>query len=141
LIGYIDASVLLRIVLQQPEPLEEWLDLHEAISSKLLRVECYRAIDRIWQLGLVTQRQLEMKTAVLETFLKRTELQDLDNEVLRVAAHPLPSHLTTLDALHLATAIVRRRTLPADAGRFVFATHDRALAKTARELHFEVIDA
>lgn len=139
MIGYIDASVLLRIVLQEPEPLAQWLDLDEAISSKLLRVECYRTLDRIWQLGLVTQQQLERKTTALETFLKRIELRDLDDEVLRVAAHPLPSHLATLDALHLATAIVHRKTLPADAGPFVLATHDRALAKAARELHFDVI--
>jgi hypothetical protein len=55
--------------------------------------------------------------------------------VLNRATEPLPTPLGTLDALHLATALVwrdRMGTAP------VVVTHDAALALAARAFGFEV---
>jgi hypothetical protein len=49
--------------------------------------------------------------------------------VLARAAHPLPTELGTLDAIHLATALLWREQRGDD---IVMATHDGALATAAR---------
>lgn len=58
----------------------------------------------------------------------------LSRTILERAADPFPTHVATLDALHLASAIELR----AVAGDLAFATHDSQLASAARALDFTV---
>ena len=63
------------------------------------------------------------------------ELSRVDGAVLERAAEPFPTLVRTLDAIHLATALVWRErmgVLP------VIATHDHALGLTARTFGFDV---
>lgn len=141
MIAYLDASVVLRVVLEAPEPLREWLQLQEGISSALLRVECYRTLERLWHNGELTDDELTRHRLQVETLIGRLRMLDVADDVLKLAADPLPTHLKTLDAIHLATAILFRRSPSAESQRILFATHDKLLARAARELHFEVIGA
>jgi hypothetical protein len=52
------------------------------------------------------------------------ELIELDAIVLDRAAQPMPTELGTLDAIHLASALLWRETTGED---LTMATHDRAL--------------
>jgi predicted nucleic acid-binding protein len=64
------------------------------------------------------------------------ERVDLSLAVLRRAAEPFPTPLGTLDALHLATAVLwgaQQDALPA------FATHDQQLGTAARALGMRVV--
>ena len=139
MIAYLDTSVVLRILLEQVAPLKEWEDLHAGVASALLRVECYRSLDRLWQQGLVAEEKLAAKSAAIDSLMKRLDLLDVDERVLTIASRPLPTPLGTLDALHLATAILYREGQPADERPIVFATHDLALARAAKAMHFDVI--
>lgn len=138
MIAYLDSSVVLRIVLGEPEPLPEWPDLENGISSALLRVECYRVLERLWHGGSIETEAVETKRREVETILSRLEVLPVHDEVLRLAAEPLPTHLPTLDALHLATALLYRRSPEARDEHVVFATHDKLLGKAARAMHFDV---
>jgi predicted nucleic acid-binding protein len=71
--------------------------------------------------------------------MKRLDLLELDERVLAIASRPLPTPLGTLDALHLATAIVYREEQSRGERPIFFATHDIALADAARAMHFDVI--
>ena len=51
MIAYLDASVLLRIILEQPMPLPEWPNLEGGVSSVLASIECHRTLDRLWTIG------------------------------------------------------------------------------------------
>ncbi len=64
------------------------------------------------------------------------ELVELDEVVLERAAQPMPTELGTLDALHLATAVLWRDMSSAD---LVMATHDAALGLAARAHGFAVV--
>lgn len=141
MIAYLDSSVILRIVLESPDPLREWPQLEDGVSSALTRVECYRAIEKLWHDRRVGDEAATRKRLELDTLLRRVAPLPLSDDVLRVAAQPLPTPLKTLDALHLATAILFRRSPDAASQHLLFATHDKQLAKAARELHFEVIGA
>ena len=58
--------------------------------------------------------------------------------MLARAAEPFRSPIGTLDAIHLATALLLRESSEED---FAFATHDAALAPAARSHGFQVLGA
>lgn len=138
MIAYVDASVLIRIVLRQRSPLEDWDDLTVGVSSTLLSVECHRAIDQLWHRGELDENDVAEKRELIDTFLTRLQLQPVDDVVFALASKPLPTPLATLDAIHLATALLYRAA-HREQGQIYFATHDHALARAARAMHFDVI--
>lgn len=141
MIAYIDASVLMRIVLNAPNPLREWPELREGISSQLLKTEALRTLDQLWHRGQLTEEELTIKRERLDAFLPHVDLLPLDENILNAAAMPLPTILGTLDAIHLATALRCRAAQLEDERPLLFATHDHQLARAARAMNFEVIGA
>lgn len=139
MIAYIDSSVLIRILLKHPNALREWSDVIIGVASTLLSVECCRALDQLRHRGEIDGAEVDDKRHTLTTFLTRLETLPLNSRVLEIASRPLPTSLATLDAIHLATALVYRESQPADERPVVFATHDRALAKAASALKFDVL--
>ena len=100
-----------------------------------MRLECLRTIDRARiQLGLDGREVALRREAVFEQ-LDAFELIPLDPVVLERAAEPFPTVVGTLDALHLASALVVRPELP----DLRFATHDQGLAVAARAMGFVVL--
>ena len=130
-----DTSVLLRVVLGEPGRLRNWKAITRPIASDLVRLECLRTIDRARiQLGLDGREVALRREAVFEQ-LDAFELIPLDPVVLERAAEPFPTVVGTLDALHLASALVVRPELP----DLRFATHDQGLAVAARAMGFVVL--
>lgn len=137
--AYIDASVLLRIILVEEHPLKEWPGLELGVSSHLMRVECHRTLHRLWLHHQLDDSEYEEKSAKTETMIHYLELLAIDDGVLARARAALPVALTTLDAIHLASAMLYRNSQPPDERPILFATHDVALARAARAMHFDVI--
>jgi len=140
-LAYVDSSVVLRIILEQPSPLAEWDQIDLAVSSTLLAVECHRSLDRYWREDRLSDSGLAAKRTETEVILRRFDSVLLDDAVLRAAAKPFPTLIRTLDALHLSSAIIYRTAQPPDERPIRFATHDVQLAGAARAMHFEVIGA
>jgi predicted nucleic acid-binding protein len=138
-IAYIDASVVLRLILKDQPVLAEWDDLELGVASPLLRVECRRTFDRLWHQGHLDEELLTAKQKEADVILERFIVVPLDEDVLAGASLSLPTILKTLDAIHLASAIHYRRAQPPDERALVMATHDGALAAAARAMRFDVI--
>jgi predicted nucleic acid-binding protein len=138
-IAYLDASVLLRIILEQPMPLPEWDQLEGGVSSVLASIECHRTLDRLWRIGDLSDEKLTMKRAETMTILNRLQSFAISDSVVDEARQPFPSVLGALDAIHLATALAYRRTQSEHERPILFATHDKQLARAAAALQFEVI--
>ena len=131
---YVDSSVLLRIVLGEPDRLRIWPTITNAVSSELIRLECLRTIDRARvRLGLEDARIAKYRADVLEAVDALT-LVALDSIVLERASEPFPTALGSLDAIHLASALLARDNL----GDLAFATHDDELGIAARATGFQV---
>lgn len=138
MIAYIDSSVLLRVVLSQPDRLPEWTNIQKAVTSALTEVECLRTLDRRLRQGLLDPEELADRRGLALRLLERMDRVDVSTGVLRRAADPFPTPLGTLDAIHLATAILWRE------GRTeapVLVTHDAQLATAARATGFETAGA
>jgi uncharacterized protein len=131
---YLDTSVVLRIVLGEPQPLRQWRSIDVAVTSELTRVEGLRTLDRARiRLRLSDSEIAERRADFLELF-SAFHLLGLDSRVLVRAAEPFPTTLGTLDALHLASALLLRQARP----ELAFATHDRELGEAARAEGFTV---
>jgi predicted nucleic acid-binding protein len=64
------------------------------------------------------------------------ELVEVDSNVLDRAAQPMPTELGTLDAIHLATALLWKELTRTE---LIMATHDTALALGAQAHGLPVI--
>jgi predicted nucleic acid-binding protein len=134
---YVDSSVLHRIVLGEPGRLRGWRTITRPFSSELLRLECLRTIDRARiRSGLADDEVAERRAAILE-HIETFDLIRLDPRVLERAAEPFPTVLGSLDAIHLASAVLARRDIP----DLALATHDVQLATAARAVGFRVLGA
>jgi predicted nucleic acid-binding protein len=137
-IAYVDSSVLLRLVLGQPPTLREWPEIESGVASALVEVECLRTLDRIRPVEAIADAEVALRRETILRLLRAMDVVELTAPVLGRAAQPLPTALGTLDALHLATALLWREGTGAD---LVMATHDGALALAARSFGFRVVGA
>ena len=135
---YLDSSVVLRVLLAEKKRLDTWGRWERAFASELLGLEVRRAIDRLRILGHLDQHAtaaLLQHTATIEDAIA---IAPLTRTILRRAALPMATPVRTLDAIHLATALVMRERSDAPV---IFATHDVRQAEAARALGFSAIGA
>ena len=135
MIAYIDTSALLRIVLREPGALDELRTYDGLVSSELIAVESARTIDRLRLRGSLTPEEAAARLRTVNEWLEAIDLVLLRTPVLSRASEPMAMPLGTLDALHLATALIwrdRMGSLP------TLATHDTALGLAAQAFGFEV---
>ena len=136
MIAYIDSSVLLRVVLGQPDKLAGWSDISRPVTSALTEVECLRTLDRRYRQGFLSDEELPQRRSLTLALLRRMEQVDITNTVLMRAANPFPTPLGTLDAIHLSTALLWNTS-----GRdpLVMATHDSQLQLAAQAMGLGVV--
>ena len=133
---YLDSSVVLRIVLGQPGTLAEWSTVGRCVASALVEVECLRALDRLRLTQRIPDEPLALGREAVYRLLASVHVVDVEPAILRRAAQPLPTSLATLDAIHLATAMMWQEE---NKSPIVMATHDSALALAARASGLAVI--
>ncbi|MDA2925220.1 PIN domain-containing protein [Acidobacteria bacterium AH-259-L09] len=127
--AYVESSVLLRKLLGEPDPLEEWTQAEVCVSSQLLRVECLRTLDRLRLRRLLDDEEMALRLEALHAAFESIHLIEVGPEVLDRAGQPFPTSLGTLDAIHLSSAILWQiyEKVP-----LILFTHDRELALAAR---------
>ena len=129
MIAYVDASVLLRVALRQPGALPEWREIRQGVSSALIATESLRTLDRLRLRAKLPDQEIASRRAKILELIASLELVEIDAVVLDRAAQPMPTEVGTLDAIHLATALLWREMSHVD---LTVATHDNALGLAAR---------
>jgi predicted nucleic acid-binding protein len=132
---YIDTSALLRLVLGEPGALEELRSCDHLVSSELIAIESSRTLDRLRLRGSLTTEEAAVRLRVMADWLEAIDLVLLRPPVLNRASEPLPTPLGTVDAVHLASALIWRDRIGPLA---VLATHDTVLGLAARTYGFDV---
>ncbi len=136
MIAYVDSSVVLRLVLGQKGALAEWRRVEAGVASALVEVECLRTLDRLRLVDRLEDEEVVVRREAVYRLLETLEVVEPTRPILERAAQPLPTALGTLDAIHLATALVVRERMRRD---LVLATHDAALALAARAVGMSVV--
>lgn len=129
MIAYLDSSVLLRVVLRQPNELREWRTIRQGVASALVEVECLRTLDRLRLAEGLADADIALRRETIFRLIETMEIIEPTRTVLARAAQPLPTTLGTLDAIHLASALLWKDRTGTD---LVMATHDTALAMAAK---------
>jgi predicted nucleic acid-binding protein len=132
---YVDSSVLLRVVLNERGALREWRRIGRPLASELIRLECRRTIDRARIRERLSDDAVAQQRETVLDVLDAFDIVPLDSVVLERAAEPFPTLLSSLDAIHLATALLVRPQVE----DLYFATHDGELATAARAMGFKVL--
>lgn len=135
MIAYIDTSALLRIVLREPGAVEDLRTYDGLVSNELIAVESARTIDRLRLQGSLTGDEAAARLRTVNEWLEAIDLVLLRPPVLSRASEPMPMPVGSLDAIHLATALIwRDRVGPLPE----MVTHDTTLGAAARAFGFEV---
>jgi predicted nucleic acid-binding protein len=133
---YLDSSAVLRVLLRQAKPLAVWGRWEAAYSSELLGVEARRVIDRLRLQAALDDDGLADAHHGLARIERSIGTVPVTRPVLQRAGLPMPTAVRTLDAIHLASALLlRERRVPP----LVFVTHDPQQARAARALGFECV--
>jgi predicted nucleic acid-binding protein len=131
---YLDTSVVLRVLLNEPNPIDVWGKWDRAFSSALWRVEALRTVDRLRLTQDITDVEVADLVRDIQTLNETLAIYPVGERVLQRASETFPTVVGTLDAIHLASAVFIRETESID----FLLTHDNQLGTAARSLGFSV---
>jgi hypothetical protein len=128
-VKYVDASAVLRVLFAEPGPAVPLAGGDRVVSSRLVEVETFRAVDRERLLGNLDDTQTATKRKELADFLAMLDLASIDGAVIDRARGSFAVNVRALDAIHVATA----ELLADEAGGepLEFWTHDDRQATAA----------
>jgi hypothetical protein len=132
---------VLRWLLDEPRAAEvrEALGAAElALASCLTLIECDRVLIRAVATNLLPEAVAAERQAVLARTADHWVTFDLDAEVMERARRPFPVEpIRTLDAVHLATALLARSLVP----ELVVLSLDARVRRSAEQMGFRVLPA
>jgi len=134
--SFVDTSVVLRLLFNEPESLQSLQFGENTFASELLSVEVRRAFDRIRLSGRINDALLAKFHVELSHIERGYNEIKLSSAILKRASMPMSTTTKTLDAIHIASALVlRERGEP----NVDFVTHDIKQARAAQSLGFNVV--
>ena len=98
--------------------------------------ESLRTLDRLRLRARLSDQEVARRRAVILQLIEALELIEVDMTVLERAAQPMPTELGTLDAIHLASALLWKETSQEP---LTMATHDAALGLAAKAHGLKVV--
>lgn len=121
-IAVLDTSVLLRRMLGERGSYPFHTKFDKAYASELVRVESLRCLDRLRIQETWPQEEIATRARLLVAACAFIHFVPLEPPVLRRASEPFPAVVGTLDAIHIATALLLQGQLKKP---LVFLTHDK----------------
>ena len=106
------------------------------LTSDLTLIECDRVLHRVAAVGELSEAEALGRRTLLSTAAEHWVVFAIDGEMAERARRPLPREpIRTLDAVHIATALVIRRLVTG----LRLLTLDERIRRNAVEFGFEVI--
>lgn len=136
---YVESSAVLAWLLEEEAAprIEECLDrTGGVVASDLTLVECERALIRARTLGLLSEIEMMRRRTIFEAAATNWVVLKLEREILERARRRFPAEpLRTLDALHLASALTARASIP----DLVLLSLDQRVRENAAALGFDLL--
>lgn len=133
-IAYLDSSVILRRLLRDPHAWIHWHVWQRCYTSEIARLECLRMLDRRRLQGMLTDVEIAKMIRWLGEFFESLDCIRLTPAVLQRASQSFPTVVGTLDAIHLASAILLKENSKAP---LIFLTHDVQQGLAAQAIGFD----
>lgn len=138
MVAYLDSSVVLRHILLGDSTIEHAFACDRVVASELLQIECRRVLHRYRLNGDLDDQGYVEGLTRLQTVLDGVAVLSLGERVKTRSAEAFPVVVKTLDALHLATALIYAETYLRDDDRLLVFSHDAAMNRCAAALGFPV---
>lgn len=119
---YVDTSAILRALFSEAGTTVPFARGDRIVSSELLEVEAFRAVDRERLLGNLDDVQTAAKRKELTDLIAMLDLAPIDRAVIDRAKSAFPVNVRALDAIHVATAEILATEAAGET--FEFWTHD-----------------
>ena len=136
---YVESSAILAWLLEQNagELVVDALAHAELIvTSDLTLIECDRVLIRAVLLDELDEADAADRQARLNAVATRWTLLGLDDEIMERARRPFPAEPTrTLDAIHLASALIGRKAIP----ELTMLSLDTRIRRAANRLGFPLV--
>lgn len=130
MVAYLDSSVLLRHILLGEEPIRHALAFPRVVSSELIEIECRRVLHRYRLAGELTDESMASARERLDAVLSGLDLLEMTKPIKQRAMDPFPVTVRTLDAMHIATALM----VADETDGLTLFSHDRGMNLCARSL-------
>jgi len=138
---YAESSAVLAWLLGEPageEVSRALAGAERVVASDLTLVECDRALLRAQVVERVPEARAADRRAALAAAAAHWDVLRLEPEAVERARRPFPAEpLRTLDALHLASALLARAAVP----EIALLSLDRRVREAGRGLGFELAPA
>jgi len=135
-VGYLDTSALLAFVSENKQKIRFSKIASDVISSQLCYAEAFRWVDNARIKNAFSDKVVGSYYSELKACFESISLIDISREIIQRASESFPLNIKTLDAIHLATAILYQKSIKKD---LVFITHDCTLAECARAVGFKIL--
>lgn len=134
---YFDSSIVLRHAVMDKNSLRNPEDfVANGATSALTRIECFRVLDR-WKITREVREEVIVQAwTITREFLAILRTIPISALVVESASQSFPIALKSLDAIHLASALLLRRK---SESRITMLTHDTKLALAATAMDLNVI--
>ena len=134
--AYVDSSVILRIILGEKGALSLPDNIEEFVSNELLKIECFRTLDRMHRTLHFPDKEFAERYAALHEVIRHLRILKFTSVITQRACDPFPITLKSLDAIHLASALLWQQQ---EEQPILFLTHDEQLGKAALAVGFQVL--
>jgi len=132
MVGYLDSSVLLQHILLGDAGIKQVLACDRVISSELLEIECRRVLHRYRMQGNLDDSSYIEALERLEKVITGVSILILSSKVKKRASEAFPIIIKTLDALHLASALMFQAARPAES--LLIFSYDAGMNRCTRAL-------
>ena len=109
----------------------------DIITSDLLRIETHRTFHRLRLENKINDNEFVRLEKIFINFWESIHVIFPDEEILNIATKAFPTLIGTLDAIHLATAILFQEKKKV---KLTIITNDKQLATTGEACGFTVVD-
>lgn len=134
--AYIDSSIILRIILGEKNAIKLTDDIQEFAASEILKIECFRTLDRMKRVLPIAEDEIAARYSALHRAIRSLRIIKLTDIISQKACESFPVILKTLDAIHLASALLWQQQ---EQEEILFLTHDEQLAKCALAMGLKVL--